>query len=187
MKYRDHAEILPLLEGAGESWAHVKDDDTRHELRTTLAFGFAEINGASALLQWLVRGHGEGRPIFALLNEAARDIDEDGPNCSPVARRRAAMPSNNYHAYAEILPELDGFDFTGKPLPPEHRDRLDMTLTLATMEANGAAALLEWLTREHAKGRPLNALLDAAFTQIDDDGRHLQRLRAQLGGSHAKR
>ena len=95
MKYRDHAEILPLLEGAGESWAHVKDDDTRHELRTTLAFGFAEINGASALLQWLVRGHGEGRPIFALL--------------------------------------------------------------------------------------------DAAFTQIDDDGRHLQRLRAQLGGSHAKR
>lgn len=95
MKYHDHTEILPLLEGAGESWAHVKDDDTRHELRTTLAFGFAEINGASALLQWLVRGHGEGRPIFALL--------------------------------------------------------------------------------------------DAAFTQIDDDGRHLQRLRAQLGGSHAKR
>lgn len=97
------------------------------------------------------------------------------------------MPSSSYHAYAEILPELDGFAFTGKPLPPEHRDRLDMTLTLATMEANGAAALLEWLTREHAKGRPLNALLDAAFTQIDDDGRHLQRLRAQLGGSHAKR
>ena len=95
MKYRDHTEILPLLEGAGESWAHVKDDDTRHELRTTLAFGFAEINGASALLQWLVRGYEEGRPLIALL--------------------------------------------------------------------------------------------DAAFTQIDDDGRHLQRLRAQLGGSHAKR
>ena len=97
------------------------------------------------------------------------------------------MPSNNYHAYAEILPALDGLAFTGKPLPPEHAARLDMTLTLATMEANGAAALLEWLTREHAKGRPLNALLDAAFTQIDEDGRHLQRLRAQLGGSHAKR
>ena len=77
MKYRDHAEILPLLEGAGESWAHVNDGD-RGQLRATLAFGFAEINGASALLQWLVRGHGEGRPIFALLNEAARDIDEDG-------------------------------------------------------------------------------------------------------------
>ena len=95
MKYRDHAEILPLLEGAGESWAHVNDGDTRDQLRATLAIGFAEINGASALLQWL--------------------------------------------------------------------------------------------TREHAKGRPLIALLDAAFTQIDEDGRHLQRLRAQLGGSHAKR
>ena len=78
MKYHDHTEILPLLEGAGESWAHVNDGDTRDQLRATLAFGFAEINGASALLQWLVRGHGEGRPIFALLNEAARDIDEDG-------------------------------------------------------------------------------------------------------------
>lgn len=95
MKYHDHTEILPLLEGAGQSWAHVKDDDTRRELRTTLAFGFAEINGASALLQWLVRGHNEGRSLIALL--------------------------------------------------------------------------------------------DAAFTQIDEDGRHLQRLRAQLGGSHAKR
>ena len=38
MKYRDHTEILPLLEGAGESWAYVKDDD-RDELRTTLAGG----------------------------------------------------------------------------------------------------------------------------------------------------
>jgi len=64
MKYRDHTDILPLLEGAGESWAHVNDGDTRDQLRATLAFGFAEINGASALLQWLVRGHGEGRPIF---------------------------------------------------------------------------------------------------------------------------
>ena len=87
MKYRDHAEILPLLEGAGESWAHVKDDDTRHELRTTLAFGFgfAEINGASALLQWLVRGHNEGRSLIALLNEAARDIDEDGQRLTALA------------------------------------------------------------------------------------------------------
>ena len=78
MKYRDHAEILPLLEGAGESWAHVKDDDTRDQLRATLAFGFAEINGASALLQWLVRGHGEGRPIFALLDAAYNQLDDDG-------------------------------------------------------------------------------------------------------------
>ena len=78
MKYRDHTEILPLLEGAGESWAHVNDGDTRDQLRATLAFGFAEINGASALLQWLVRGYEEGRPLIALLNEAARDIDEDG-------------------------------------------------------------------------------------------------------------
>lgn len=104
MKYHDHTEILPLLEGAGQSWAHVKDDDTRRELRTTLAFGFAEINGASA---------------------------------------------------------LDGLAFTGKPLPPEHE-----------------------------KGRPLNALLDAAYSQLDDDGRHLQALREQLacqGGRHAKR
>lgn len=85
MKYRDHTEILPLLEGAGESWAHVKDDDTRHELRTTLAFGFAEINGASALLQWLVRGYEEGRPLIALLNEAARDIDEDGQRLTALA------------------------------------------------------------------------------------------------------
>ena len=84
MKYRDHTEILPLLEGAGESWAHVNDGD-RDELRTTLAFGFAEINGAAALLQWLVRGHGEGRPIFALLNEAARDIDEDGQRLTALA------------------------------------------------------------------------------------------------------
>ena len=168
MKYHDHTEILPLLEGAGESWAYVKDDDTRHELRTTLAFGFAEINGASALLQWLVRGHNEGRSLIALLNEAARDIDEDG----------------------QRLTALDGLAFTGKPLPPEHAARLDMTLTLATMEANGAAALLEWLMREHEKGRPLNALLDAAYSQLDDDGRHLQALREQLacqGGRHAKR
>ena len=78
MKYRDHAEILPLLEGAGESWAHVNDGDTRRELRTTLAFGFAEINGASALLQWLVRGHGEGRPLIALLDAAFTQIDDDG-------------------------------------------------------------------------------------------------------------
>lgn len=100
------------------------------------------------------------------------------------------MPSNNYHAYAEILPALDGLAFTGKPLPPEHAARLDITLTLATMEANGAAALLEWLMREHEKGRPLNALLDAAYSQLDDDGRHLQALREQLacqGGRHAKR
>ena len=93
------------------------------------------------------------------------------------------MPSNNYHAYAEILPALDGLAFTGKPLPPEHAARLDMTLTLATIEANGAAALLEWLMREHEKGRPLNS-------QLDDDGRHLQALREQLacqGGRHAKR
>lgn len=100
------------------------------------------------------------------------------------------MPSNNYHAYAEILPALDGLAFTGKPLPPEHAARLDMTLTLATMEANGAAALLHWLTREHAKGRPLPALMDAAYNQLDDDGRHLQALREQLarqGGRHAPR
>ena len=97
------------------------------------------------------------------------------------------MPSSSYHAYAEILPILDGLAFTGKPLPAEHAARLHHTLDLATMDANGAAALLQWLTREHAKGRPLIALLDAAFTQIDEDGRHLQRLRAQLGGSHAKR
>ena len=85
MKYRDHTEILPLLEGAGESWAHVNDGDTRRELRTTLAFGFAEINGASALLQWLVRGYEEGRPLIALLNEAARDIDEDGQRLTALA------------------------------------------------------------------------------------------------------
>lgn len=97
------------------------------------------------------------------------------------------MPSSSYHAYAEILPALDGLAFTGKPLPPEHRDRLDMTLTLATMEANGAAALLEWLTREHEKGQPLPALMKTAFDQINSDGRHLQRLREQLGGQHAKR
>ena len=97
------------------------------------------------------------------------------------------MPSSSYHAYAEILPELDGLAFTGKTLPPEHAARLHHTLDLATMEANGAAALLQWLTREHAKGRPLNALLDAAYNQLDDDGRHLQALREQLGGRHAKR
>ena len=84
MKYRDHTEILPLLEEAGESWAYVKDDD-RDELRTTLAFGFAEINGASALLQWLVHGHNEGRSLIALLNEAARDIDEDGQRLTALA------------------------------------------------------------------------------------------------------
>lgn len=78
MKYHDHTEILPLLEGAGQSWAHVKDDDTRHELRTTLAFGFAEINGASALLQWLVNGHNEGRSLIALLDAAFTQIDDDG-------------------------------------------------------------------------------------------------------------
>ena len=43
MKYRDHTEILPLLEEAGQSWAHVSDGANRRELRTTLAFGFAEI------------------------------------------------------------------------------------------------------------------------------------------------
>ena len=84
MKYRDHAEILPLLEGAGESWARVNDGD-RDELRTTLAFGFAEINGAAALLQWLVNGHNEGRSLIALLNEAARDIDEDGQRLTALA------------------------------------------------------------------------------------------------------
>ena len=47
MKYRDHAEILPLLEGAGQSWAYVQDGD-RDELRTTLAGGVLKcmlING----------------------------------------------------------------------------------------------------------------------------------------------
>lgn len=29
MKYRDHAEILPLSERAGQSWTHVTDDATR--------------------------------------------------------------------------------------------------------------------------------------------------------------
>ena len=29
MKYRDHAEILPLPERAGQSWTHVTDDATR--------------------------------------------------------------------------------------------------------------------------------------------------------------
>ena len=84
MKYRDHTEILPLLEGAGESWAHVNDGD-RGQLRATLAFGFAEINGAAALLQWLVNGHNEGRSLIALLNEAARDIDEDDCRLTALA------------------------------------------------------------------------------------------------------
>ena len=77
MKYHDHTEILPLLEGAGQSWAYVQDGD-RDELRTTLAFGFAEINGASALLQWLVHGHNEGRPLIALLDAAYNQLDDDG-------------------------------------------------------------------------------------------------------------
>ena len=98
MKYHDHTEILPLLEGAGESWAHVNDGDTRDQLRATLAFGFAEINGASALLQWLVRGHGEGRPIFALLNEAARDIDEDGQRLTALAELLARSEKEGGHA-----------------------------------------------------------------------------------------
>ena len=98
MKYRDHTEILPLLEGAGESWAHVKDDDTRHELRTTLAFGFAEINGAAALLHWLVHGHNEGRSLIALLNEAARDIDEDGQRLTALAELLARSEKEGDHA-----------------------------------------------------------------------------------------
>ena len=98
MKYHDHTEILPLLEGAGESWAHVNDGDTRRELRTTLAFGFAEINGASALLQWLVRGYEEGRPLIALLNEAARDIDEDGQRLTALAELLARSEKEGDHA-----------------------------------------------------------------------------------------
>ena len=90
MKYHDHTEILPLLEGAGESWAHVNDGDTRDQLRATLAFGFAEINGASALLQWLVRGHGEGR-----LRPAERS--------RPRHRRRRATPDR-----AELLARSEG-------------------------------------------------------------------------------
>ncbi len=97
MKYRDHTEILPLLEGAGQSWAHV-NDDTRRERRTTLAFGFAEINGAAALLHWLVNGHNEGRSLIALLNEAARDIDEDGQRLTALAELLARSEKEGGHA-----------------------------------------------------------------------------------------
>ena len=97
MKYHDHTEILPLLEGAGQSWAHV-NDDTRRERRTTLAFGFAEINGAAALLHWLVNGHNEERSLIALLNEAARDIDEDGQRLTALAELLARSEKEGGHA-----------------------------------------------------------------------------------------
>ena len=98
MKYRDHAEILPLLEGAGESWAHVNDGDTRRELRTTLAFGFAEINGAAALLHWLTTNHADGLPLEGLLLAAARDIDEDGQRLTALAELLARSEKEGDHA-----------------------------------------------------------------------------------------
>lgn len=98
MKYRDHTDILPLLKGAGQSWAHVSDGANRRELRTTLAFGFAETNGASALLYWLVHDHNEGRSLIALLNEATRDIDEDGCRLTVLAELLARSEGGGWSA-----------------------------------------------------------------------------------------
>lgn len=98
MKYRDHTDILPLLEGVGQAWAHVSDGANRRELRTTLAFGFAETNGASALLYWLVHDHNEGRSLIALLNEATRDIDEDGCRLTVLAELLARSGGGGWSA-----------------------------------------------------------------------------------------
>ena len=98
MKYRDHTEILPLLEEAGQSWAHVSDDDTRRELRVTLSHAFAENNGAAALLHWLTTNHADGLPLEGLLLAAARDIDEDGQRLTALAELLARSEKEGGHA-----------------------------------------------------------------------------------------